>query len=207
MTFFKFETLLSTQVHLQEYIKKNTYSKPICFITTNQTCGKGSRDNQWIGKDGNLFFSFVLKSSLLPQDLPYQSTSIYFSYILKDILVKYGSKVCFKWPNDFYIQDKKIGGTITKINNDLIYCGIGLNLFFVSNEFGYLDIDIDINEMLNHYFQVLEKYSSWKQIISKFEIEFYQQNGFKTNNILLNNTVLQSDGSLLINGKKVFSLR
>ena len=87
MTFFKFETLLSTQVHLQEYIKQNAYSEPICFVTTNQTCGKGSRDNQWIGKDGNLFFSFVLNTSLLPQDLPYQSTSIYFSYILKDIFL------------------------------------------------------------------------------------------------------------------------
>ena len=79
--------------------------------------------------------------------------------------------------------------------------------FFVSNEFGYLDIELEIDEILNHYFQVLEEYPSWKQIISKFEIEFYQQNGFKTNNILLNNTVLQSDGSLLINGKRVFSLR
>jgi BirA family biotin operon repressor/biotin-[acetyl-CoA-carboxylase] ligase len=197
----------STHLYLKNYIRENGYAQPTAIITQNQTNGIGSRDNQWIGKDGNLFFSFVLNTSLLPQDLPYQSTSIYFSYILKDILVKYGSKVCFKWPNDFYIQDKKIGGTITKVNSNLIYCGIGLNLFFVSNEFGYLDIDIEIDEMLNQYFQVLEQYPSWKQIISKFEIEFDQQNGFRTNKILLNNTVLQSDGSLLINGKKVFSLR
>jgi BirA family biotin operon repressor/biotin-[acetyl-CoA-carboxylase] ligase len=202
-----FKTLNSTQTHLQEYIKNNKYIKPLCFVTQNQTNGQGSRDNSWIGKDGNLFLSFVLEMNLLPLDLPIQSASIYFSYILKDIFSKLDSKVLLKWPNDFYIQNKKLGGTITKLNNNLMYCGIGINLIEVSSFFGYLDININIEDILDKYFQALEQYPSWKQIISKFEIEFYHNNEFKTQNILLKETTLQSDGSLLINGEKVFSLR
>ena len=33
-----------------------------------------------------------------------------------------------KWPNDFYIDDKKIGGTITNLSGKYVYCGIGTNL-------------------------------------------------------------------------------
>lgn len=206
-----FTTLDSTQISIKEYIKENGYIQPLCYVTQNQTNGIGSRDNSWTGKNGNLFFSFVIDRNLLPIDLPLQSASIYFSYILKNILSMYGSQVCLKWPNDFYIDDKKIGGTITSTKENLIYCGIGLNLFKINDEFGYLDIDINIDEILNQYFQALEKYPKWKQIFSKFEIEFHHNNNFKTyidkEKILLKETILQHDGSLLIDGKKVFSLR
>ncbi len=140
-----------------------------------------------------------------------QSASIYFSYILKDILQSAGSTVWLKWPNDFYIKDKKIGGTITTITSDLILCGIGLNLVNTNEKFGVLDIKINIDKILTQYFQAIKKYPTWKQIFSKFEIEFYEGNSFKVNidneKILLKDTKLQKDGSLLVDGKKVFSLR
>jgi len=143
--------------------------------------------------------------------LALQSASIYFSYILKDILQSAGSTVWLKWPNDFYIKDKKIGGTITTITSDLILCGIGLNLVNTNEKFGVLDIKINIDKILTQYFQAIKKYPTWKQIFSKFEIEFYEGNSFKVNidneKILLKDTKLQKDGSLLVDGKKVFSLR
>ncbi len=201
----------STHQYLKQYIKINNYKKPIAIITRNQTDGIGSRNNDWEGREGNLFFSFVVSTNDLPSDLPLQSASIYFNYILKDILSSLGSSIWLKWPNDFYCEDKKIGGTITHLSKELIYCGIGLNLYKVNNNFGYLDISLDINSMLNKYFDALQKYPSWKEIFSKFEIEFHKNIDFTTNvenqKVLLKNTVLNSDGSLTINSKKVFSLR
>jgi len=206
-----FNSLNSTQIYIKEYIKKNGYTQPLCFVTQNQTNGIGSRNNNWTGREGNLFFSFVLNSNLLPKDLPLQSISIYFSFILKDTLTNLGSKVKLKWPNDFYIDNKKIGGTMTSLSGNCVYCGIGLNLFLVNNKFGTLDIDLNIEEFLNKYFQALKRYPSWKQIISQFKIEFYHNNNFETHiekeNVLLKDTTLQYDGSLLVDGKKVFSLR
>jgi len=138
--------------------------------------------------------------------LPIQSGSIYFSYILKDLLSSLNSKIYLKWPNDFYIDDKKVGGTITELNNGLLYCGIGLNVVSVNDSFGTLDIKIvNINEFLNNYFKALENYPSWKKIISKFKIEFHDKDYFC--NKLFKDAVLQNDGSLIINKKKVFSLR
>lgn len=201
----------STHTYLKNYIKTNGYSEPIAIMTTCQTNGIGSRGNNWNGIDGNLFFSFVLNQDNLPNDLQLQSASIYFSYILKIILEEEGSKIWLKWPNDFYINSKKIGGTITSINGKLIYCGIGLNLKEVSSEFGFLDIKIDINNILKLYFERLEKSIFWKHIFSLYEIEFQKSKNFQTTlknqKVSLNKAVLNKDGSININGSKVFSLR
>lgn len=208
MKILKFKSLPSTHLYIKEYISKYGYKEPLSIITQEQKNGIGSRDNIWEGKKGNLFFSFVIDKKLLPNDLPVQSSSIYFSFILKDVLRDMGSKTWIKWPNDFYCYDKKIGGTITNVTNNLLYCGIGLNLLETKKEFGYLDIDVNIDILLELYFQKLERYPSWKQIISKYEIEFYQNYDCLINkNILLKDAILQKDGSLLIDDKKVFSLR
>lgn len=116
----------STHTYLKNEIRKNGFTTPLCVATTLQTNGIGSRGNSWIGQKGNLFFSFVLKQEHLPDDLPLQSASIYFSFVLKLVLQEQGSNTWLKWPNDFYIEDKKIGGTITSVAKDLIYCGFNI---------------------------------------------------------------------------------
>ncbi|MCT7633975.1 biotin--[acetyl-CoA-carboxylase] ligase [Aliarcobacter butzleri] len=211
MKIIRLDEVDSTHKYLKEYILKNEYTSPLCIVTDLQTQGIGSRGNSWIGKKGNLFFSFALDINSLPKDLPLQSTSIYFTYILKNILKNLGSQVWIKWPNDFYIENKKIGGTITSMSKNLIFCGIGLNLLDVEKEYEKLDIKIDVDEVLEKYFFEIEKNISWKQIFSDFKIEFEKSKKFRTTidnqKISLENAILNDDGSIEINNEKVFSLR
>lgn len=211
MKIIRLDEVDSTHKYLKEYILKNEYTSPLCIVTDLQTQGIGSRGNSWIGKKGNLFFSFALGINSLPKDLPLQSTSIYFAYILKNILKNLGSQVWIKWPNDFYIENKKIGGTITSMSKNLIFCGIGLNLLDVEKEYEKLDIKIDVDEVLKNYFFEIEKKTSWKQIFSDFKIEFEKSKKFQTTidnqKISLESAILNDDGSIQINNKKVFSLR
>jgi len=201
----------STHRYLKEYIKENGFKVPIAIVTQNQTNGIGSRENSWYGMKGNLFFSFVLSKDFLPNDLKIESASIYFGFLLKEILAKYGSCVWLKWPNDFYLNDKKIGGTITTFHNDLLFCGIGMNIVKVSDEYGILDVPIDIQIILKEYFELILSKPLWKQIFSKFEIEFKTSKEYKTTinqeKISLADAVLLEDGSMMINNKKVYSLR
>ncbi|MFX4277493.1 biotin--[acetyl-CoA-carboxylase] ligase [Aliarcobacter butzleri] len=211
MKIIRLDEVDSTHKYLKEFILKNEYTSPLCIVTDLQTQGIGSRGNSWIGKKGNLFFSFALDINSLPKDLPLQSTSIYFTYILKNILKNLGSQVWIKWPNDFYIENKKIGGTITSMSKNLIFCGIGLNLLDVEKEYEKLDIKIDVDEVLKNYFFEIEKKISWKQIFSDFKIEFEKSKKFQTTidnqKISLESAILNDDGSIQINNKKVFSLR
>jgi len=201
----------STQTYIKEYIKNNAEINDVCFYTYNQTAGLGSQNNKWEGKNGNLFFSFSILLEKLPSDLPLQSSSIYFSYILKELLQNFGSNIILKWPNDFYIDKNKIGGLITNKTNKRLICGIGLNLNKTSSFDGKLDIDINKELLLKEYFKKLEDYVSWKQIFSKYKLEFHHNKLFYTNinniKISLENAILNDDGSLNINNKKVYSLR
>jgi len=211
MNIIELEEVDSTQKYLREYINKNGYTELTVVMTSNQTNGIGSRGNSWDGKKGNLFFSFVIGKNDLPSDLPLQSASIYFSYILKIILKENKSKVWLKWPNDFYMNNKKIGGTITSVNKDLVFCGIGLNLEKVSDEFGNLDIDIDNKKVIKLYFEKLTNNPLWKDIFSQYKVEFQLSKKFQTTfqnqKTSLSKAILNEDGSIDVDGEKVYSLR
>jgi len=201
----------STQVYLKQLLKEKKITAPHAVISDIQTDGIGSRDNTWKGMDGNLFLSFAIPFDDLPYDLKLESSSIYFAYLLKDVLNHLNSSVWLKWPNDFYIKDKKIGGMITNIVDDNLICGVGINLVSSPSEFDILDIKIDKQKLLKLYLQNIEKKVLWKQVFSKYKLEFYRNKNYYTHSdnvkISLDTASLEDDGSITINGKRIYSLR
>ena len=205
------EEVGSTQTYLKEKLRTQEFRSPIAVSAELQTAGIGSRDNSWNGLRGNLFLSFALPLANLPSDLKLESASIYFAYLLKEVLAEYGSKVFLKWPNDFYIETQKIGGVITHLQGENIVCGIGLNLVAAPDNFSKLDINIDKKNLLDDYFKKVEKFVSWKQVFRKYKLEYHCNHNFFTHSgttkISLSEAVLEDDGSLRINGERVYSLR
>jgi BirA family biotin operon repressor/biotin-[acetyl-CoA-carboxylase] ligase len=207
-----FDTIDSTQRYVIEGLKNHTLVSPVCVGATLQTHGIGSRGNHWIGQEGNLFISLALKREALPHDLPLESSSIYFAMILKELLMELGSQIWLKWPNDFYLEDQKVGGVITAVVGKSLVCGMGLNLQHAVENFGVSDISMMPQTLTPLYLNRLEKYPSWKQIFSKFEIEFERSKSFSTHSIMntminLQDAILLTDGSLECNGQRIFSLR
>ncbi|HIP51294.1 MAG TPA: biotin--[acetyl-CoA-carboxylase] ligase [Campylobacterales bacterium] len=206
-----FNSLESTQTYLLEALKSKKISTPICVITKEQTAGIGSRDNSWEGGEGNLFFSFAVSLDDLPKDLPLSSASIYFSYIMKEVIARYKVDIWLKWPNDLYQDLDKIGGTITKKVDNILLCGMGLNLQKNSNGFKALNLNVEPIFLLQEYLLALEEYPSWKQIFSQYRIEFDRSREFFAHidgdKKPLKNAILSEDGSLIINNKRVYSIR
>jgi len=206
-----FDKLASTQTYLIESLQKTNEKAPISVMTEEQNAGLGSRENEWSGGEGNFFASIAVKIDDLPSDLPLSSASIYFSFIMKKVLLELGENIWLKWPNDFYNNDDKIGGTITKKVNDTLVCGIGINLKKSQNGYSALQSDISPQSLLEKYLLALELYPKWKQIFSEYEIEFELSKKFSVHienyQKSLSDASLQPDGSLIIDGKKVFSLR
>jgi len=206
-----FDTLDSTQEYLKELLHIKKVTPPLAITADMQTKGIGSRDNSWEGFRGNIFVSFSMPLQALPEDLKLESASLYFSYILKETLAAFGSKVWLKWPNDFYIDEKKVGGLITHLFDQNIVCGFGINLHKAPDDATLLDINIDKYILLKKYFKNLEKKFLWKQVFSKYELEFHRNKSFSTHTenkkIYLDKALLQSDGSLIIDGMRMYSLR
>jgi len=208
---YSFETLPSTQHYLVEKIREDTLAAPVAVIAKEQDSGVGSRENSWSGGEGNFFASFAVELKQLPEDLPLSSASIYFAFIMKKVLDELGERVWLKWPNDLYADDEKVGGIITqKVKNSLV-CGIGINLKKSPDGFRSLYSELSADFLLEKYLEALEKFPKWKQIFSEYRIEFEQSRRFSVHienyQKSLQNALLCEDGSLLIEGKRVFSLR
>jgi len=201
----------STQKYLKELILKEKISLPYAVVANFQTDGVGSRENKWNSIKNNLFLSFAIEFNELPKDLKLESASIYFSYILKETLEELGSKVWLKWPNDFYINDKKIGGMITNIVKESVVCGVGLNIVESPVDFAKLDIAVKRDFLLERYFANIKKKSLWKQVFSKYKLKFDKNQNFYTHDknliISLGNATLQDDGSIVINGERIYGRR
>jgi BirA family biotin operon repressor/biotin-[acetyl-CoA-carboxylase] ligase len=206
-----FDTLASTQKYLLEQLKKQSVKAPLAVIANEQHSGIGSRDNSWSGGEGNFFASIAVDLDDLPQDLPLESASIYFSYLMKQTLEALGEDVWLKWPNDFYFNDEKIGGTITKKFKNTLVCGMGINLKNSQNGYRALECDISARNLLEKYLEKIEKFPEWKQIFRLYEIEFELSRKFSVHieneKKSLLDAILCGDGSLIIEGKRVYSLR
>jgi len=206
-----FDHLASTQKYLVGQIRTNALGIPVAVIASEQSSGVGSRDNTWSGGKGNFFASIAIDILDLPEDLSLSSASIYFSLIMKQTLVELGENIWLKWPNDFYQNDDKVGGTITqKVNNTLV-CGIGINLKNSQNGYSALQSDISAHKLLEKYLLRLKKFPKWKRVFSEYEVEFELSKKFSVHiegsQISLADATLEQDGSLKIDGKKVYSLR
>ena len=128
---FKFNTVTSTNDVAIKLIKKNK-SKSGCVYAHIQTKGRGTRGKKWISKKGNLFGSIFFP---LKKDFPsFSEFSIINPIILSKVIENFsGSKeISFKWPNDVFLNRKKICGIlqelITSNNKKFLILGIGINI-------------------------------------------------------------------------------
>lgn len=211
MTIHWLDRVDSTQRYVLDAIKTGQLTPPFAVVADEQHEGRGSRGNSWSGLEGNLFFSFAVDRAMLPDDLRLESCSIYFAFLFKETLRRFGSEVWLKWPNDFYVGDKKVGGAITTLRQDVLVCGIGLNLVRSPADFGVLDIEISRKALLDDYFSEMEEFPEWKEIFRLYALEFEKSRRYRTHNkhykFSLKNALLCDDGSIVCDGQRIYSQR
>ena len=126
------------------------------IMADHQFAGRGQQGNTWFADPGaNLTFSLFLKPvflSSIQQFLLNIAISIGVCNVLKNIL---GSSIKIKWPNDFYYEDKKIGGmlvenTISGTQYKTAIIGIGINV-------NQINFDETIKDKATSILQILKK--------------------------------------------------
>ncbi len=133
-------TCHSTNETAGDLLLNGTDIEGTLIITDHQTNGKGQRGNSWESAPGkNLTFSLILKPSFL--DIAHQfRLNIVISLAIKDYLsLHHGIKAKIKWPNDIYVEERKISGILIKniikqslVNNTIIGIGFNVNQHFFS---------------------------------------------------------------------------
>ena len=132
----KFDSLPSTNQYCELLNFSETEEFTVIAAHT-QTAGIGQRGNHWEAEPGkNLTFSLVLKPTWLPIADQYQLTkavSLGIADYLVPLIAGGDWRVHIKWPNDIYVDDRKICGILIthRIAGGLIAAsvvGIGLNM-------------------------------------------------------------------------------
>jgi BirA family biotin operon repressor/biotin-[acetyl-CoA-carboxylase] ligase len=116
-------------------VKSGSLAHGSIVITDFQESGRGQQGNVWVSEKGkNLLFTIVLRGMNIAPNQQYLlnvATSLAIQKTLSTFLK--GCDVAIKWPNDIYVNDRKICGILieTIISNgqlESIFCGIGLNV-------------------------------------------------------------------------------
>jgi len=102
------------------------------FTAEKQSAGRGRNGRAWISRQGGLFFSVLERPSLTIADYTLLSLVMQIA-VVRCISSVCGKKAFLRWPNDIYINKKKIAGIMTEIHGegDLISWitgGIGVNV-------------------------------------------------------------------------------
>ena len=125
----------STNDYLKDYLS-NTTPRPegTAIMTRNQTQGKGQRGTTWLSAPGeNLTISFVLYPTQL-HPLSAFNLNMLVSLGIYTWASSLMAHVKIKWPNDIYVNNKKVGGVLIEnqlrqgqIKSSIIGIGINLN--------------------------------------------------------------------------------
>jgi len=128
MKILEFEVLESTQEKAFEIAKEN-FEPLTVILAKKQTKGIGRKGDFWFSPEGGLWFSIILPK-ISPEKIEIFSNLLSF-LIAKLIFEETGEKIFIKFPNDIYLNGKKIGGIMVQNKicgkDQISVAGIGIN--------------------------------------------------------------------------------
>lgn len=211
-----YEELESTNDYLIKFANPNEYS--LC-VAESQTKGRGRNLKKWQSpKYENIYMS--LSFSINHELKNFSSFSLVSALAVHNVLLRQNIFTEIKWPNDIYLNKKKIGGilveTLKRDAVNLVVVGIGLNVFMDSNteidrdwtslKLEFENIVVDRNEIISDIAnEVLVLKSNFeKRGFDYFVRDFNNLNFLKGKKVFLSNSLnkegtaldINSDGSL-----------
>ena len=128
-----YDSIDSTSSQLKRMIESDeSIDNYTTVIASHQSGGRGQGSNRWSSNAGeNLTFSFLLRPMINASEHFYLNMCI--SLGIKKALDRHIDGVKIKWPNDIYVDDRKLCGILiestimgSKISRSII--GVGINI-------------------------------------------------------------------------------
>lgn len=126
-----FETITSTNEIAKKFARDITIPDGTLVISEIQSGGHGRFERAWTSPKGGLWFSIILKPNIEPVHAS-KITQIVAAALITT-LNKMDINALIKWPNDIYVNDKKISGILTEMKCDMdrinyLVVGTGINV-------------------------------------------------------------------------------
>lgn len=125
------QTTSSTQDFAKEHALSFDPQAITCIYAEEQTKGRGRFNRVWVSpKEKNIYLTFYFQ---LDKNTQYLTTlSHLLAITLLQTLKELGFDPLIKWPNDIYLNEKKVSGILCEMdfldNHVDIFLGVGINV-------------------------------------------------------------------------------
>ena len=168
---------------------------PCVVVADYQTAGRGCGTNKWESERGkNLLFSMLIHPTEIPVNKQFV-VSMAVANSIAAVVAKFVEKrtVSVKWPNDIYIDDKKVCGILIEnrlqggvIKDSIIGVGLNVNqLCFVSdapNPVSMANItgrQFDREQLLRELLETFdEEWADLEGVRERYLQQLYRRKGF-----------------------------
>ena len=140
-----FQTIDSTNTYARELAEKNSVSG-LVILAEQQTGGRGRRGKSWVSPFvANIYLSIVWDFEQGAEAL--EGLSLAVGVAVRRALIAHGVQgVKLKWPNDIYVEQKKLGGILLEMIGDpaghcSVVIGVGLNVSMPVSQASAIDQD------------------------------------------------------------------
>ncbi|MGL4848948.1 MAG: biotin--[acetyl-CoA-carboxylase] ligase [Clostridium sp.] len=198
---FSFESLESTNTYAKNLCKKEIINGA-CIVSKVQTSGHGRFSRVWESPLGGIWNSIVLTPNIDPVEA--SKITLIASASMYKTLKSFNIDTKIKWPNDIYLNDKKICGILTTMNADMdkinyLILGLGLNVNIDEEYF----LKHDLNEATSLKLQFSKEFSL-SQILGLFYNTFEKDYKYFLKTLDLSKTVEILKSNSMFLGKEAF---
>lgn len=128
--FIWFESTGSTNNDIKKIIRNSSAPVFDVICAGYQTEGRGRLGRNFFSPDGGLYFSVAVPLSGKEKNIPFMTllAGLCVSEAINELC---GVKTMIKWPNDIYLDGKKLGGILCELVSGNIItavAGVGINL-------------------------------------------------------------------------------
>jgi BirA family biotin operon repressor/biotin-[acetyl-CoA-carboxylase] ligase len=129
---FFYKNVTSTNDLALQWINQKVVKTGSIIIANTQTAGRGRFKRKWFSSNKGLWFSIILNISNYNNKIP-DFFTIATSVGIVQAFETFKLKATIKWPNDVFLNNKKICGILTEVgyspqNEKFLIIGIGVNV-------------------------------------------------------------------------------
>ena len=147
-----------------------TLLKPYVIQAGVQSVGRGKAGRAWVSAPGNFYLTILLPFAFPMSHRAHMSFVTGIAVVLSVKALSAPFEVKLKWPNDFYIKTRKLGGVLLEYHDYGVPClavGVGLNLnsnpsHVMSTNLKDEGLEIDPHtfrkEFLKNFFLIYDEY-------------------------------------------------